>query len=76
MKSSSILRLTKWSRNGAIFGFIITLLDFTDWRGQKYVSWDSANGTALNMSYIIGSVLGAAFLFLIAAFVVNLITKD
>lgn len=76
MKSSRILRLTKWARNGAIFGLTIALLDFTGWRGQNYVPWDSSSGIAINMSYILGSVLGAAFLFLIAAFVANLVAKD
>jgi len=76
MKSTNLSRLKKWARNGAVLGLIVTLLDLTGWRGQKFLDWGTQDGALENIGMILGSVIGGAFLFLIAAVVVNLATRD
>ena len=72
----NLSRLKSWSRNGAIVGLIIAIADFSGWRGQSYVGWGEPGGIVTNLSYMFGSVIGGAFLFLLAALVVNLFARD
>ena len=76
MELSSSLRLKNWSRNGAIFGLVVALLDMTGWRGSLYAPWSDPNGPIMNALQMLGSIIGGAFMFLLAAFIVNLATKD
>lgn len=56
----------RWTRIGAVLGFIVILFDFVfEWRGPQFEPW-TAEGTAANIGLIIGSVLGGAILGLIA----------
>jgi hypothetical protein len=76
MGPQSLSRLKSWTRNGAIFGVLMLILDLTGWRGQTFVPWDAPNGVATNVGYIVGGIVGGAFIFLLAAVVVNLFVRD
>jgi len=54
----------------------MAILDLTGWRGQTYFPWDDSNGLAMNIAYIVGAIVGGAFLFLLAAVVLNLFARD
>lgn len=74
--SGGLLRLRRWARNGAIFGMAMAAIDamFPTWRGHTtYVPWTYPDGVAANMGHLVGAVMGGAFLFLLAALVVNLV---
>lgn len=76
MGPHSLTRLKRWTRNGAVFGILMAILDLTGWRGEIYAPWDAPNGLATNVGYIVGAIVGGAFLFLLAAVVVNLFVRD
>jgi len=59
-------RVERWSKNGVYFAIVIALLDFTGWRGDVY------SGSLPNsIGYFIGSIIGGAILFGIAALMAN-----
>lgn len=76
MDTQNLDRLKSWTRNGAVFGILMAIIELTEWRGQTYVPWDAPNGVATNVGYIVGAIVGGAFLFLLAAVVVNLFVRD
>jgi hypothetical protein len=74
-RAMSDIRL-RWARNGAVFGAILAAADAMGWRGQKYESWTSAEGIVDNLGLITGAIVGGAVIFLIAAVIRQMFSRE
>jgi hypothetical protein len=59
----------RWTRNGAIFGFLVAASDLLEWRGQKYVPWTRADEIAGNLGQFAGLMMMAALVGLVLALI-------
>jgi len=68
-------RAVRWTRNGAIVGLVLAVLEAGGFWGDGYMAWEGA-GIAANLGSIAGSIIGSALIFLLAAVVTNFFAKN